>query len=88
VFRCAVFLLSVTLLSVGGVTSAKQTAAPATDLKTLIANLSSLDYPTRTSAARLIRRAPAAQAVPALTDAVRRHPDEYVRNRAFILLTS
>jgi HEAT repeat protein len=58
------------------------------DLRTLIGNLGSLDYPTRTDAARLIRRAPAAEAVPALTEAVRRHSDEYVRNRAFILLTS
>jgi hypothetical protein len=39
------------------------------------------------NAARLIRRASAAQAVPALVEAARRHPDEYVRNRAFILLT-
>jgi HEAT repeat protein len=65
-----------------------QTPAPSADLKTLIGNLSSLDYPTRNSAARLIRRAAATDAVPALVDAVRRHPDEYVRNRAFIVLSS
>ena len=63
-------------------------AAPATELKTLISNLSSLDYATRMNAARLVRRASAAEAVPALVDAVRRHPDEYVRNRAFIVLSS
>jgi hypothetical protein len=67
--------------------AAAQTPAPG-DLKALIADLSSLDYPTRTNAARLIRRTPVAQAVPALTEAVRSHPDQYVRNRAFILLTS
>ncbi len=63
-------------------------AASAPDLKTLIGNLSSLDYATRMNAARLVRRAPAADAVPVLVDAVRRHPDEYVRNRAFIVLSS
>ena len=63
-------------------------APPATDLKALVGNLSSLDYATRRDAARLIRRAPATDAVPALIDAVRRHSDEYVRNRAFIVLSS
>jgi HEAT repeat protein len=62
--------------------------APPADLKTLIGNLSSLDYPTRTNAARLIRRAPVADVVPALVEAVRRHSDEYARNRAFILLSA
>ena len=58
------------------------------DLKTLIGNLASLDYITRTHAARLVRRADAAAAVPALAEAVRRHPDEFVRHRAFVLLTA
>ncbi len=60
---------------------------PAVDLKTLIGNLASLDYVTRTHAARLVRRAEASAAVPVLTEAVRRHPDEFVRHRAFVLLT-
>jgi len=81
-------LLSVIVLALGVTVGIAQTPAPAADLKTLIGNLSSLDYPTRMNASRLIRRAPAAQAVPALADAVRRHPDEYARNRAFILLTA
>jgi len=71
--------------------AAPTAAAPAAatpDLKTLIGNLSSLDYASRMNAARLIRRMAPAQAIPALTEAVRRHPDEYVRNRAFILLTA
>jgi HEAT repeat protein len=63
-------------------------AAPATDLKQDIANLSSLDYPVRMHAARLIRRTPEPQAVPALVEAARRHPDEYVRYRALVLLTA
>jgi HEAT repeat protein len=58
------------------------------DLKTLIGNLASLDYLTRTHAARLVRRADAAAAVPALVEAVRKHPDEFVRHRAFVLLTA
>jgi HEAT repeat protein len=64
-----------------------QSSSP-NDLKTLIGNLSSLDYATRTNAARLIRRAPTGDAIPALVEAVRRHPDEYVRNRAFIVLSA
>ncbi len=62
-------------------------AAPA-DLKQNIANLSSLDYPVRMNAARLIRRTPEAQAVPALVEAARSHSDEYVRYRALVLLTA
>jgi HEAT repeat protein len=88
VSRRAVLLLSATAVVLGIAVTVAQTPAPAADLKTLIGNLSSLDYPTRMNASRLIRRAAAAQAVPALADAVRRHPDEYARNRAFILLTA
>jgi HEAT repeat protein len=84
--RVRALLLFVTLfaavLPVSGQTPA------ATDFKTLIGNLGSLDFAKRTDAARLIRRAPATEAVPALTEAVRRHPDEYVRNRAFIVLSA
>ena len=40
------------------------------------------------NAARALRRLPAAEAVPALTDAVRKHGDEFVRYRAFIVLSS
>ena len=61
--------------------------APAA-ISTHIANLSSLDYPTRMNAARAIRRLPAAEAVPALAEAVRKHRDEFVRYRAFIVLSS
>jgi hypothetical protein len=57
-------------------------------LSTHIGNLSSLDYSTRTKAAQAIRRLPAAEAVPALVDAVKKHRDEFVRYRAFIVLSS
>jgi HEAT repeat protein len=87
VIRRASVLLSVLVVALCVAGAAAQTPAAAPDLKALINNLSSLDYASRTSAARLIRRVSQAQAVPALVEAVRRHPDEYVRNRAFILLT-
>jgi hypothetical protein len=63
-------------------------AAAPPDLKQNVANLSSLDFPVRMHAARLIRRTPETQAVPALVEAARRHPDEYVRYRALVLLTA
>jgi HEAT repeat protein len=85
--RRVVLLLTVVLVAAIAPLAVGQTTAPP-DFKTLIGNLGSLDYPTRTNAARLIRRAPPNEAVPALVDAVRRHPDEYVRNRAFIVLSS
>jgi len=86
--RRVAFLFTALLVAAGVLVAIAQTPAAPTDLKTLITNLGSLDYPTRMNAARLIRRAAPAQAVPALVDAVRRHPDEYVRNRAFIVLSS
>src|SRR3954469_5521300 len=42
----------------------------------------------RMNAARSIRRYAADDAFPSLAAAVLAHPDEYVRNRAFILLTA
>src|SRR6516225_10330352 len=56
-------------------------------LQAAIAKLGDLDYTTRTNASRTIRRAPPAQAVPALLQAVAEHPDGYVRYRALVLLT-
>ena len=77
-------LLSLVLIASGvGI----QAQAPA-DLQASIAALSSLDYPTRMNAARTIRRLPAAEAVPALVAAAQKHRDEFVRFRAFIVLSS
>ena len=56
-------------------------------LKAAIDKLGDLDYATRTNASRLVRRTPAAQAVPALLQAVAEHGDGYVRYRALVLLT-
>jgi HEAT repeat protein len=56
-------------------------------LQSAIDNLGSLDYTTRTTASRTVRRATASQAVPALLQAVAEHRDGYVRYRALVLLT-
>src|SRR2546428_995276 len=66
--------------------NAPQSVSPA-QLKAAIAKLGDLDYATRTNASRLVRRTPAAQAVPALIQAVSEHGDGYVRYRALVLLT-
>ena len=68
--------------------AAANAQTPAADLQANIGRLTSLDYPTRMNAARTIRRLPSAEAVPALVGAVRKHPDEFVRYRAFIVLYS
>src|SRR6266702_4312260 len=62
-------------------------AVPAAQLQAAIDKLGDLDYPTRTNAARTVRRTPGAQAVPALLQAVAEHADGYVRYRALVLLT-
>jgi hypothetical protein len=85
-------LLMLLLLLVGATPEARGQAqvvlsAP-TDLKQNIANLSSLDFPVRMHAARLIRRTPEAEAVPALVEAARRDANEFVRYRALVLLTA
>jgi hypothetical protein len=65
---------------------AQQPSAP--DVKPAIDRLGNFDYATRTSAARTIRRVPASEAVPALVQAVRTHPDQFVRYRALVLVTA
>jgi HEAT repeat protein len=52
-----------------------------------ISKLSDFDYATRMGAARTLRRAPAAQAVPALLQAAAEHADGFIRFRALTLLT-
>ena len=59
----------------------------AQDLRTAIDRLGDVDYAARTKAARVVRRAPATQAVPALLQAVREHKDGYVRYKSLVLLT-
>jgi HEAT repeat protein len=69
---------------------ARAQAPPATvaELGAHITNLSSLDFPTRMNAARMIRRAPPAEAVAALRQAMAIGRDEFIRYRAFVLLSS
>jgi HEAT repeat protein len=61
---------------------------PTPDVNASIDRLGNFDYATRTIAARSIRRVPVAQAVPALVQAVRNHPDQFVRYRALVLATA
>ncbi len=56
-------------------------------LTAAIDKLGDLDFPTRTTAGRTVRRADAATAVPALLQAVAGHKDGYVRFRALVLLS-
>lgn len=63
------------------------TPASPEQIRAAIDKLADLDYPTRMAAGRTIRRAPAAQAVPALLQAVSEHADGFVRFKALTLLT-
>ena len=66
--------------------SAPQSVSPA-QLQAAIAKLGDLDYATRTTASKTVRRTASAQAVPALLQAVSEQADGYVRYRALVLLT-
>jgi HEAT repeat protein len=78
-------------IGLGGHAVAQEPSAPVPvsreQLQGAIDKLGNLDYTTRMTAARTIRRAPAAQAVPALLQASSEHSDGYVRYRALVLLT-
>jgi len=83
------FILGV--LCGGEFAAAQEPAAPQTvsaaQLQAAIDKLGALDYTVRTNASRTVRRTPAAQAVPALMQAVSDHADGYVRYRALVLMT-
>lgn len=59
----------------------------AQSLKAAIDSLGKFDDAPRLAAAKTVRRADAAQAVPALIDAAANHTDGYVRFRALVLLS-
>ena len=63
------------------------TPVPPEQIRAAIGKLGDLDYPTRMTAGRTLRRAPAAQAVPALMQAVQEHADGFIRFRSLVLLT-
>ena len=83
-------LLHAVLVVLAAVVSAAASApvAQSQDLAVHIDSLSAFDYATRTTAARVLRRAPAAEAVPALVAAARGHADQFVRYRALVIVTS
>jgi HEAT repeat protein len=62
-------------------------AASPKQIEEAISRLSDFEYATRMGAARTLRRAPAAQAVPALLQAAAEHADGFIRFRALTLLT-
>ncbi|HEY0874687.1 MAG TPA: HEAT repeat domain-containing protein [Vicinamibacterales bacterium] len=62
-------------------------APTAAQVAAAIDKLADLEYPIRMDAARTVRRAAPAIAVPALTTAVDGHKDGYVRFRALVLLS-
>src|SRR5947207_8299003 len=85
-----IFLGLLSVLRVPAVAAAAQEPGapqpvPAAQLLAAIDKLGDLDYDTRSNAARLVRRTPAAQAVPALIAALAQHTDGYVRYRALVL---
>ena len=95
-FLCVLCTLCVLCASEARVISASEAGAqeppaPQTvstaQFQAAIARLGNLDYSTRTTASRTIRRTASAQAVPALLQAVSEQPDGYVRYRALVLLT-
>lgn len=57
------------------------------ELRAAIDRLGDVDYASRSKAARTVRRAPSARAVPALLQAVQEHRDGYVRFKSLVLLT-
>jgi len=83
--------LTLALAAAGGIGLAarQQTDAAATPqaVQAAIRKLGSLDHTVRTEAARLVRRASADVAVPALAAAARSETDEYVRYRALTVLS-
>jgi HEAT repeat protein len=62
-------------------------ATTAADIRAAIDQLANIDYATRVKAARVVRRSAAAQAVPALVEAIGGHKDGFVRFRSLVLLT-
>ena len=77
-------------IAIAGVAGASlfafQAAPSQPSLSQAIDQLVSFDFKTRTEAARVVRRAPAAQVVPALAAAAVTHKDGYVRYKALVLL--
>ena len=69
--------------------AAQQSTPPpsAAAIAEAIGQLGSFEFPVRSQAARLLRRAPGEAVVPALAAAARTHENEFVRFRALVLLS-
>lgn len=87
--RRRLFLAFVLSLGTAAGAAAQAPAAqpPAATIEQDINQLSNFDFDARNVASRRLRRVDAAQAVPALTAAVKNHTDQFVRFRALVLLT-
>jgi hypothetical protein len=83
----ALLVLAALLLAQAAPQPQAARAVTATEATAAIDRLSSLEFPIRMEAGRIIRRASAAAAVPLLTTAVSGHKDGYVRFRALVLLS-
>ena len=83
------YSLALTVLLAAAPGAQIQPAAPVTaaQVQAAIDKLGSFDFPVRTEASRVIRRATAEVAVPPLAKAARTHTDEYVRYRALTILS-
>ena len=77
----------IVLLSAGVWSPQAEAPVSVAQLKSAIDNLGRFDAAARSAAARTVRRAPAAQAVPTLMEAAASHADGYVRFRALVLLS-
>lgn len=91
VILCILCVLHGARAAVAQQAAAQEPSAPqavsADQLKAAIDKLGDFDYTIRSGAARTVRRTVAAQAVPALLQAVAEHADGYVRYRALVILT-
>jgi HEAT repeat protein len=84
-----VLVMALVVVAAAGA-GARQQAPPAVsgaDVQAAIDKLGSFDFPVRTEASRVVRRASSDVAVPLLARAARAHADEYVRYRALTLLS-
>lgn len=83
----AVLTLALALASLAFAQERGPVSVPLASLRQAVDRLGSLDYATRMTAGRTVRRAAPAQAVPVLLQAVGEHADGYIRFRALVLLT-
>ncbi len=89
---CSIAVIALVLIVLApsvGLVAQERGPAPTTleALRAAINRLGDIDYASRAKAGRVVRRAPAAQAVPALLQAIEDHKDGYIRFKSLVLLT-